>query len=152
MSENKSRWKPTENMLSGLFFIVVAAGFYAGSQNVSMGTNFQPGPGYMPTIIAALTFCLGVVLLAQDFVAKSRSEAFVMPKARPFLTVGGILGFALLIQPAGFILASLFLIVLACLAYGRMRLLDVALLSAVLIGACILIFVVGLGQRIALLP
>ncbi len=152
MSEHKSRWRPTENMLSGLFFIFAAIGFYAGSQNVSMGTNFQPGPGYMPTIIAAVIFCLGLVLLVQDFASKARSEAFAMPKARPFLAVGGIFGFALLIQPAGFIIASLVLIVLACLAYGRMRLLDVALLSTVLIGACILIFVVGLGQRIALLP
>ncbi|HCD83450.1 MAG TPA: tripartite tricarboxylate transporter TctB family protein, partial [Agrobacterium sp.] len=48
--------------------------------------------------------------------------------------------------------AAFVLIVLACIAYGRIRPVEVLLLSAVLIIACILIFVVGLGQRIALLP
>lgn len=152
MTEKKSGSRMTSNVLSGAFFILVAAGFYAGSHNLSMGTNFQPGPGYMPTIIAALMFCLGIALLMQDFLGSERSEAWVAPKMRPFLAVGGIIGFALLIEPVGFIGAALFLIVLACLAYGNIRAREVLLLAAILITACILIFVVGLGQRIALLP
>lgn len=152
MSEKKPASRLTANMLSGVFFILFAAAFYAGARPLSMGTNFQPGPGYMPTIVAALIFCLGIVLLVQDFTGKVRSEAWVAPKLRPFLAVGGILGFALLIQPIGFVGAALFLIILACMAYGRIRPLEILLLSAALIAACILIFVVGLGQRIPLLP
>ncbi|MNZ70215.1 Tripartite tricarboxylate transporter TctB family protein [compost metagenome] len=71
---------------------------------------------------------------------------------RPFLAVAGIAAFALLIEPLGFIAAAFVLILLACIAYGRIRPVEVLLLSAVLILACILIFVVGLGQRIPLLP
>ena len=152
MSEKKSPSKVTANMLSGVFFVLVAAGFYVGSRNLGMGTNFQPGPGYMPTIIAALMLCLGILLLAQDFWSETQSEAWVAPKVRPFLAVAGIIGFALLIERVGFIGAALFLIVLACIAYGRIRPLEVLLLAAALIAACILIFVVGLGQRIPLLP
>jgi len=152
MSEKKDRPALTANILSGIFFILVAGCFYAGSSNLGMGTNFQPGPRYMPTIIAALIFSLGVVLLVQDLRATTRSERWEMPRLRPFLAVGGILGFALLIEPAGFIVAALFLIVTSSLAYGRLKLLDTLLLATVLIAACILIFVVGLGQRIPLLP
>jgi len=117
-----------------------------------MGTNFQPGPGYMPTVIAALMFALGIALILQDLLGKTRSEVWEAPKLRPFLAVAGIVGFALLIEPLGFVAAAFVLIVLACIAYGRIRPVEVLLLSAVLIIACILIFVVGLGQRIALLP
>jgi len=152
MQDNKKGSKVTENMLSGMFFLVVAVAFYAGSYKLSMGTNFQPGPGYLPTIIAVLMAGLGIVLLAQDFLGKQRSEGWTAPKARPFLAVGGIIGFALLIEPVGFIGAALFLIVLACLAYGNIRAKEVVMLSAILIAACILIFVIGLGQRIPLLP
>ncbi|MFB9949050.1 tripartite tricarboxylate transporter TctB family protein [Rhizobium puerariae] len=152
MSERKNEPKLTANMLSGGFFVLVAAGFYTGSRSLGMGTNFQPGPGYMPTIVATLMFCLGIVLLVQDFLGNARSETWVMPKLRPFLSVAGIIGFALLIEPAGFAVAALFLITLACVAHGRIRWTEVLLLAAALISACILIFVVGLGQRIPLLP
>lgn len=106
----------------------------------------------MPTVIAALMFALGIALILQDLLGKTRSEVWEAPKLRPFLAVAGIVGFALLIEPLGFVAAAFVLIVLACIAYGRIRPVEVLLLSAVLIIACILIFVVGLGQRIALLP
>ncbi|EGP55364.1 tripartite tricarboxylate transporter TctB family protein [Agrobacterium tumefaciens] len=152
MAEHKTGSKLTANILSGAFFLVVAAGLYYGARPLSMGTNFQPGPGYMPTVIAALMFALGIALILQDLLGKTRSEVWEAPKLRPFLAVAGIVGFALLIEPLGFVAAAFVLIVLACIAYGRIRPVEVLLLSAVLIIACILIFVVGLGQRIALLP
>ncbi|WP_425903641.1 tripartite tricarboxylate transporter TctB family protein [Agrobacterium radiobacter] len=152
MAEHKNGSKLTANILSGVFFLVAAAGLYYGARPLSMGTNFQPGPGYMPTVIAALMFALGIALLLQDLLGKTPSEAWAAPKMRPFLAVAGIAGFALLIEPLGFIAAAFVLILLACIAYGRIRPVEVLLLSAVLILACILIFVVGLGQRIPLLP
>lgn len=44
MAEHKTGSKLTANILSGAFFLVVAAGLYYGARPLSMGTNFSPDP------------------------------------------------------------------------------------------------------------
>jgi len=144
------RW--STDRLAGLFFVLVAIGFYIGTANLPMGTSFQPGSAYLPVIVSALLLVLGLVMLGMDMLSKSPREFLEATSLRPFLAIIGIFVFAFLIEPLGFIAAASGLIILACLAYGNSRWREIFLLALVLITVCILIFIVGLGQRIALLP
>ncbi|MHA6729198.1 tripartite tricarboxylate transporter TctB family protein [Devosia sp. A369] len=152
MASQTPRRPITEDMLAGGFFVLCAVAIFVFSRNLTLGNSFQPGAGYLPTGIAALLLVLGLIIAGPDLLDRTRGLAFTAPKMRPFLAVLGILAFGLLIKPLGFILAALVLITPAFAAYGRVRLLELALLSLVLVVACILIFIVGLGQRIPLLP
>lgn len=152
MTDQARRRPITNDMLAGGFFMLCAVAIFVFSRNLTLGSSFQPGAGYLPTGIAVLLMVFGLVIAGPDLIGRARSAAFAAPKARPFLVVLGILAFGLLIKPLGFILAALVLIGLAFAAYGRVRIVELALLSFVLVGACILIFIVGLGQRIPLLP
>jgi putative tricarboxylic transport membrane protein len=142
----------TNDLLSGAFFMAVGVIMAALSRNLPFGTNSQPGSGYLPLIIAVLLCVLGAAIAIRDLSARTRSEAFVAPRARPFLAIVGILGFGGLIEPLGFLISALFLITMALAAYGRIRIVELLGLATFLIAACILIFIVGLGQRIPLLP
>lgn len=142
----------TNDMLAGAFFIGCAVVIFSLSRSLTLGTSFQPGAGYLPTGIAALLLLLGIAIALPDILRKTSGEAFVIPRARPFLAPVAILVFGVLIQPLGFIISAFALIALAFVAYGKVRLIELVSLSVVLISACILVFVVGLGQRIPLLP
>jgi hypothetical protein len=82
----------------------------------------------------------------------SKSETATWPVFRPFLAVLGIFVFAGLIETLGFIISAALLIVLGLAACGRSRAIELVVLTVVLVGLNILIFIVGLGQRIPLLP
>ncbi len=146
------RPRATNDLIAAGFFLACAVAFFVFSRNLTVGTHFQPGARYLPLGISALLAGLAVVIALPELTARSGGVPFVAPKARPFLAVLGIFAFALLIEPLGFILAALALVALAFVAYGRIRPVEFALFSAGLIGACVLIFIVGLGQRIPLLP
>lgn len=144
--------RATNDLIAAGFFLACAVAFFAFSRNLTVGSHLQPGARYLPLGISALLAGLAVAIALPELTGRVRGTPFVVPKARPFLAVLGIFAFALLIQPLGFILAALALVVLAFAAYGRIRPVELAVFAAGLIGACILIFIVGLGQRIPLLP
>ncbi len=158
MTEKKAMTKAprgprvTNDLLAAGFLLACAGAFFLLSGNLTTGTHFQPGARYMPLGISALLAGLALAIALPELTGRVSGVPFEWPRARPFLAVLGIFAFALLIEPLGFILASLVMIVMAFAAYGRPRIIEVAGLATVLIGACILIFVVGLGQRFPLLP
>lgn len=158
VSQHSTQGKPgrgggiTNDLASGGFFFAAGAAFWTLSRDLAMGTSSQPGPGYLPTILGVLLMILGAGIVARDWVAATKSEAVVRPAFRPFLAALGIFAFAVMIEPAGFIITASVLVALGLAACGRFRVPELLALGVVLVGVNILIFVIGLGQRIPLLP
>ena len=139
--------------------VAVAAGvallgvliLWAAAYLPTEGGYAQVGPGVVPRIVAVVILALGAFLLREAFTGGFRgldeeAEARVPTDWRAFAWVSaGIIGYGLLIEHAGFILASTLLFVLVARGFGSLRWLLNAVIGAVLAIAVFAIFNYGLG-------
>jgi len=142
----------TKDLASGGFFFAAGAVLWFLSRDLAMGTSSQPGSGYLPTVLGILLMILGAGIAGRERIAGTKSETVKRPALRPFLAVLGIFVFTVLIESAGFIISASILVALGLAGCGRFRIFELLALAAGLVGINVLIFVVGLGQRIPLLP
>ena len=126
-----------------LFSAFGVAGLLLGA-DLPLGTARRMGPGYMPYGLSWLLIAVGAlvalrgILGAHDVVERMR--------LRPFLGVlGGGIAFALLIEPAGILLASAGAIAGAAMADLNSRWVEVVLLAVVAMAFCAGVFVYLLG-------
>jgi len=143
------RW--SQDFLSGLFFCGVAIGGIALSSRLDLGTPARMAAGFFPMWLSVALLLLGAVVLLRSFV--SPSEAVGEVNARPLVAVlAGVVIFSLVVERWGFALAGVLLIVLARLAGGRFRPIEVAILVFALVGASAFIFLYSLKLPLHLLP
>ena len=139
------------DLLTATIFVGVGAlGLWAG-RTLDFGSMASMGAGFVPTIICWLLIGIGVWV---GVLGLRRAYAPIEPvKPRPILVITtAIIGFAFVAAWLGFVAASLFLIVLGSLAEREVRLVETALLAVGLSVFGALVFVVGLGVQIKLLP
>jgi putative tricarboxylic transport membrane protein len=140
-------------MLQDLWAGLMLAGFGVAAlifgADLPMGTARRMGPGYMPYGLAWLLILCGVVV---GFRGMLLHRLPVQPmRLRPFIGVlGGGLAFALLITRGGILLASAGAILGAALADRTSRWGEVAVLAALAMAFCAIVFVKLLGLNIPL--
>jgi hypothetical protein len=116
-----------------------------------MGTARRMGPGYMPYGLAWLLILCGAAVALRGIAAPGAAVAPM--RVRPFIGVlAGGLAFALLIDRAGIIVASAGAILGAALADRTSRWHEAAVLAALSMGFCAIVFVKLLGLNIPLWP
>jgi hypothetical protein len=143
------RW--SQDFLSGLFFCGVAIGGIALSSRLDLGTPARMAAGFFPMWLSVALLLLGAVVLFRSFVSPSEPVGEV--NARPLVAVlAGVVIFSLVVERWGFALAGVLLIVLARLAGGRFRPIEVAILAFALVGASAFIFLYSLKLPLHLLP
>jgi hypothetical protein len=139
------RVSSSRDLWAGLIYLAIgAAGLWFGWA-YPMGTAGRMGSGYFPKVLAALLVGFGVIGLARSFIIESPPISAI--GWRPLILVLLASGlFAVLLAPAGFIVAMA-IFVLTCAAASRQFKLDLMSLLglAALITACAFVFVVGLG-------
>lgn len=139
------------DLLTAAIFIVVGAlGLWAG-RSLDFGSLAAMGAGFIPRVICWLLIGIGVWV---GILGLRRAYAPIEPvKLRPILVItAAIIGFAYVAAWLGFIAAALVLIVLGSLAEREVRPLETVLLAVDLSIFGALVFVVGLGVQIKLLP
>jgi putative tricarboxylic transport membrane protein len=115
------------------------------------GGYAQVGPGVVPRIVAVLIMLLGVLLLREAFTGGFRGVDEEAELAMPMdwrsfgWVTAGIIGYGVLIEHAGFILASTLLFILVARGFSSRRWLLNAIVGAVLAVAVFAIFNYGLG-------
>jgi putative tricarboxylic transport membrane protein len=137
------------DFLGGL--LIAAAGLAAviASRAYPMGTAMQMGPGYFPFHLGMLAIGIGLAIAATG--VRNQGEKLGRFAWRPFLMMSAaFVAFALLIDTAGFVVALLATILCSCLAARSFRLGEFVIVSGVLIGGCVLVFVWGLGLPLRL--
>jgi putative tricarboxylic transport membrane protein len=117
--------------------------------DLPLGTARRMGPGYMPLGLLALLVACGAAIALRGVL---RPGPPVEPmRLRPFLGVlAGGAAFALLIEPAGILLASAGAVTGAALADRTSRWIEVAGLMIFATAFCGLVFVKLLGLNIPL--
>lgn len=131
-----------------LFFGAVAT-WFAG--DYPMGSALRMGPGYFPMVLGALLLVLGAVTCAAGLVL--RGGALDSLRARPLVLILASVGvFAVSVEPAGIIVATVLCVSLAAAASPESRLREVAILLVILLGLAVGVFTYGLGLPFKLVP
>lgn len=138
---------------SGLLFMAVGGAFAGYAPNYGIGTATNMGPGYFPLALGGLMVLIGLAVLIQSFSRTGPTEKLDRIHLKPLLLViGPILLFGAILLPLGFVIASVVLIGLTALASPEFNIRYAVPLAAVLIAACYLIFVYGLGLPLPMWP
>ena len=142
-----------KNFWSGLMFLAFGAFFVGWAQQYDLGSAARMGPAFFPTMLGALLFLLGAIVLIEGLVAETADG-----KIEPFnfralvLVLGSVVAFGMLLRPAGLLVALFVLVCVSSFGSHEFKLRDVLLLS---IGMSLLVlgvFIYGLSMTIPVLP
>jgi hypothetical protein len=149
-SKSSARGDRPDLLTAAIFVGVGALGLWAG-RTLDFGSLASMGAGFVPTIICWLLIGIGLWV---GLLGLRRAYTPIEPaKLRPILVItASIIGFAFIAAWLGFVVASLFLIVASSLAERETRVFETVLLAIGLSIFGALVFVVGLGVQIKLLP
>ena len=137
----------------GAMFLIVAAGIpgIESMPGYPMGTAVRMGPAYFPTILGGLLVLLGIIVTIEGLVEDD--EPPKKTNWKPLLWIlASVIIFAALIGPAGIVVATLALVLIAAYGGHEFRLVEMLIEATVLAIAVVLIFSYGLGLPFRLFP
>jgi hypothetical protein len=136
--------RSSKDFCAGLIFLACGLVALFESRSYPMGTAARMSSGYFPTLVGIGLTLMGFVISIRGLYLKDENASF--STVRPLVVVtASIVCFALLIRPAGIVVAVIASVFLSCFAGSRFRLSEVALLSVVLAAISAAIFIFGLG-------
>ncbi len=138
-----------QDLIGGLLSVVFGGFAFFEAAHYPIGSLLRMGPGFFPCGIAILIVLLGLTLITASFRSRPAGES-VQLRFRSLAAIGlGIVLFALLIERAGLVPATLVLLLVSSLAQSRWQLRRVAVLAAAMTALVYLIFIVILQIPIA---
>lgn len=141
---------PKEFWLGIVYLTFGTVGLWFGL-DYPLGTADRMGPGYLPSLVAALLLVFGAISLTRA--VRLEGERVGAIALRPVLCVlGGVFAFAVLAERAGLIVSIFVLVLMSAAASRAFRLswMPVAGLVA-FVAFCCLVFVKALGVPLPLL-
>lgn len=127
-----------------------ALGLWAG-RDLRFGTPAMMGPGFLPDVICGLLLAIGGFVLIKALV-KDR-EPIGETNIKPLIIlIIAIAGFAFLAEGFGFVVSTIWLLVIGSLADQESRWREIAMSTVVLTIFGALVFVYGLGVQMPILP
>ncbi|MCQ9617702.1 tripartite tricarboxylate transporter TctB family protein [Paenalcaligenes niemegkensis] len=102
---------------SALFLLIIGLGAVLGSMDYNMGSLARMGPGYFPTLLGMSLVLMGLLLLVGPRGEESKLKGSWRGRLRPWgCAIAGMLGFVILGQYGGFMVATFALIFIS--AFG----------------------------------
>jgi hypothetical protein len=145
------RVRSQKDFWCGALFFAVGIAFLVVARDYRVGTAARMGPGFFPTLLGGLLAGLGLLLAVPAIVREG--DAFPRLHWRPLLTIlASIVVFALLLQPLGFVLAAVVLVVIGGFADPELRPVESIGLAVLLTTFSVGIFVLLLGLPLNLWP
>jgi hypothetical protein len=136
---------------SGLLLVLFGAGGVWLALNLRLGTAISMGPGYFPLMIYCCIIALGLVIALRGL--KTPGESFGWPLWRPLLVItAALLVFWLLVEPAGFVIASSALMLIAIKAQRHLNWFQAIIFTAISVLFTTLLFVIALKLPFPLWP
>lgn len=111
--------KNQQDFWSGIMFIAVGALFaYIASTSYSMGTTARMGPAYLPYYLGIILVILGGILSITALRGKVQEEHKVGRFDWDILVmiIGSLVGFGILLEPLGFYLSIVILVIFSSMA------------------------------------
>jgi Tripartite tricarboxylate transporter TctB family len=135
----------------GVLFLAIGVAFLVVARNYRFGTAARMGPGFFPIWLGGILAALGLALALPAIVHPGEPLSAFRP--RPLLAIlTGVIIFALLMQPLGFVAAALLLIVICGFADPELRLVESIGLAILLTAFSVAVFVMLLGLPLNLWP
>jgi hypothetical protein len=145
------RVRLTTDLLTGLLFLALGGFVLIYGARYPIGSAVRMGPGYFPRLVSSGLALLGLVLILRSVLRGGVAMGALA--LRPLvLVLLGTFAFGLLIERAGFWVASIVLVFASRLVERELRLAEVAALALGLTALITAIFRYGLGLPIRLLP
>lgn len=146
--------KLSKDLVAGVMFTTVGAGFSLGALSYSFGSAARPGPGYFPFGLGLLLALIGLVILCKALSGTlSADQRFERLAKRPLpIVVLAILSFAITLPTLGMVLALPILIAIISAAGDQFSWRDVAVSSLVLTLGSWLVFIKGLALTLPVWP
>jgi len=138
---------------AGILFLLIAAFFAVYATDYSLGTATRMGPGYFPTMLAAIMTMLGAITLGMSFSPLDAEDPPGRTDWRGMgLVLSSVLVFAVLLPIAGFLIAVMSLIILSSTAGPEFRWKVVLPLATALCTLGYAVFGWGLELQFAIIP
>lgn len=139
MSRGKIRPRAPQEAAAGLFLMALAAFALWQSNDLTLGTLRQLGPGMLPQFLAWVTGVCGLVILIHAFMREGpkldrwslREAAFVL---------GAVVAFGLTVRPFGLAVAGPLVVIIGGLASREARLVELLIFALVMTAFCLLLF------------
>ncbi|OFW65190.1 MAG: hypothetical protein A2Y74_02150 [Actinobacteria bacterium RBG_13_63_9] len=137
--------RSNQDFFAGLLFI--AFGLVAvviAFKNYPVGTSFNMGPGYFPTLLGGILTFFGVYLLLRGLIRRVEIEGVWGIRPLALITLG-IVAFGFLMDRLGMVVALLALFFISALGGHEFKFKEVLILTVVMTVACWGIFIYGLA-------
>lgn len=138
--------------VAGLLLVAIGIAVLVFGRFYPMGSLRQPGPGFLPMGVAGLLILLGGLIALRGLFAAGYRAGIERLRPRSLLAILGIVLFGLTVGGLGFVVAALLLLGLGIAANDQMRWRDFVVIALVMVPACALVFIKGLGQLIPVWP
>jgi hypothetical protein len=149
---------PVADLLAGATFLALGSGFALGSLRYDIGSALRMGTGYVPLVLGVALAALGLTIVVQGVLARTRpaseepgpgeppgTERGPVPWLRGALLIAGVVVFGLTVQGLGLAVSLFATTYLAAIAGHRTGPLKAAVVAAGLTVLSLVIFV-GLLQ------
>lgn len=100
--------------IGSLFWLAVGVFFGVGGILLKPGTPRNPGPGFLPLIMALLLVCFSLITLAKSLVGTGSVLKEIQVKNQA-IVVASVFGYGVLLDVAGFLLSTF---ALMCALFG----------------------------------
>ncbi len=137
--------KSRRDLLAGLIFVAIAAGFAWEASNYDMGRAIRMGPGFIPMTLAILLAVFGVMIITSGMKKDERIEKTPIPwkgivLILAALVIFGEFGALLGLVPVVFIGTAV-----VALASAKNTPVSALTIAACMSALCWLVFKIGLG-------
>ena len=140
-----------KDFFAGLLFIAFGIAAVTIGSNYALGTAARMGPGYFPRILGLLLIALGLTLALRALrLSGPPVPAF---KWRPTaIVLGSVATFGLIVNYAGVVLSTIFLIVAASAASHEFRFRESLVSGFLLAALAVGVFLIGLKLQLPIWP
>jgi len=142
-----------KDFAAGALYIVAGLAFAIGATHYKLGSAARMGPGYFPFWLGLFLAAIGAVVLVRSL--RSGADSQALPRF-DLKTLAWLLGavalFGALLKPLGLVASLLVLILVSSVASHEFGWKGALATAALLIAACLGIFVYGLNMQLPLWP
>jgi len=141
----KVELRNNQDFFAGLMFVAIGLMAVVISQkNYPMGTSFQMGPGYFPTLLGGVMTALGLWIMVRGLIKSEKIEGVWGIRPVALLTLG-IIAFGFVMDRFGLVPALFALFFISALAGHEFKFKEVLILAIVMTVASWAVFVYALG-------
>jgi hypothetical protein len=140
----KTAWHSNRDFWASIMLIATGAAAIFMARAYPFGSTVRMGPGYFPTILGGILVLFGIYLL---IIALRKGEKIMLhcsPRALIVLPFS-LVAFGVLMAQAGFIPAMAALVFGSASAGRDFKFVEVLLLTVILTGFAVAVFIWGLG-------